>query len=263
MNESLDRVGALDANALNVADSARLERAAQVTPARVLLGRAGLGYRTATQLQLRADHAFARDALRAELRLDDPAFAALVAEFGLFEVRTAASSFDTHLARPDLGRRLAEGEAERLRAQCTTGVDVQLVVGDGLSPLAVAAQVPALLPALHLSLTQRGLRVGRPFLVRHCRVGVMNDIGDVLQPEIVVLLVGERPGLATAESLSAYLAHRPHAGDTDAQRNLISNIHANGVDIDTAVRRITAFVGELCLRGSSGFEVREPTPPGT
>ena len=122
---------------------------------------------------------------------------------------------------------------------------------------AVAAQVPALLPPLMQGAGERGWRVGRPFAVRHCRVGVMNEIGELLRPEAVVLLVGERPGLATAESLSAYLAYRPRAGHSDAQRNLVSNIHAKGVGTAAAAARILKLVEEMLRKRTSGVHLKE------
>jgi ethanolamine ammonia-lyase small subunit len=132
-----------------------------------------------------------------------------------------------------------------------------VVVGDGLSAAAVAAQVPGLLPLLEQEAVRRGWSFGRPFFVRHCRVGVLNDVGDLLDPAVVVLLIGERPGLATAESLSAYLAYRPRAGHTDAQRNLISNVHARGVALDEAARRIAALAEAMRRQGCSGVAVKE------
>ena len=133
------------------------------------------------------------------------------------------------------------------------------MIGDGLSSAAVRAQVPELLPLLVGAAAARGLSIGRPVFVRHCRVGVLSDVGDTTGAGVVVLLVGERPGLATAESLSAYLAHRPTTGDTDAERNLISNIHAGGVRAPEAVRRILGLVEQFRLHQRSGFEVREST----
>ncbi len=233
--------------------------ATALTPARVLLGRAGSSYRTSTLLALRADHAAARDALHEHLSLDDPAMAPLVDRFGLFEVCTRAATFADHLARPDLGRRLDPAAIERISAECPHDVDLQVVIGDGLSSAAVRAQVPELLPLLVGAAAARGLSIGRPVFVRHCRVGVLNDVGDTTGAGVVVLLVGERPGLATAESLSAYLAHRPTTGDTDAERNLISNIHAGGVRAPEAVRRILGLVEQFRLHQRSGFEVREST----
>lgn len=233
----------------------------QVTPARLLIGRTGSAYRTSTQLLLRADHAFAKDALRANLSLDEPPMKDLVDRFGIFEVSTEAESSEDHLARPDRGRRLSTRTIDELRERCPRDVDLQIVIGDGLSPLAVGAQVPRLLGPLLDAATTRGWSVGQPFFVRHCRVGVINDIGVSLGARNVVLLIGERPGLATAESLSAYLAHRPAAGDTDAMRNLVSNIHSGGVGPEEAVRRIVSLVGSFELQGRSGFTVKELAMP--
>jgi ethanolamine ammonia-lyase small subunit len=230
----------------------------ELTPARVLLGRAGTAYRTGTALRLRADHAAARDALDEPLALDGPALSPLVEQAGLFEVRSQAGDLAEHLARPDLGRRLGPGAAEVLRAEVAVGADLQVVVGDGLSARAVHVQVPVLLPLLLDGARERGWSVGRPFAVRHCRVGALNDVGEVLDPVVVVLLVGERPGLATADSLSAYMAFRPRPGTTDADRNLVSNIHAAGVSSADAARRILALAAEMRLQGRSGYLVREP-----
>jgi ethanolamine ammonia-lyase small subunit len=139
---------------------------------------------------------------------------------------------------------------------------VQIAIGDGLSVKAVAAQVPALLPLLMAGAGERGWRTGRLFVIRYCRVGVMNEIGELLKPEAVVLLVGERPGLATAESLSAYLAYRPLAGHSDAQRNLVSNIHAKGVETAAAAARILKLVEDMLRERTSGVHLKEELPTG-
>jgi len=135
--------------------------------------------------------------------------------------------------------------------------DLQVVIGDGLSATAVARQVPSLLPLLHRGATVRSWTWGQPFVLRYCRVGVLNEIGALLDPAVVVLLIGERPGLATAESLSAYLAHRPHPGTTDAHRNLISNIHARGVPVADAASRILALAEQMRRRQTSGIALKE------
>jgi ethanolamine ammonia-lyase small subunit len=237
------------------------------TPARILVGRAGPSYRTATQLELRRDHAAALDAVHAEVEMERDLGTELVRGFQLFEVRTRADSKEQYLVRPDLGRRLDDAARETLRRECPAGCVVQVAIGDGLSAAAIAAQVPCLLPLLAEQARERGWSFGRPFFIRHCRVGVLNDIGDILDPEVVVLLIGERPGLATAESLSAYLAFRPRAGHTDAQRNLISNIHARGVGPEEAARRIMALAEQMRRRQMSGIAVKEefpsllPSPP--
>ena len=184
------------------------------TPARLFVSRSGVGYRTATQLELRADHAAALDAVQASIDLDRD-LGDLARETNLLEVSSCATTKQEYLLRPDLGRRLDEDSRRRIAAECPAGADLQIVLGDGLSAAALIAQGPKLLPALMARAD--GWSLGRVVFVRHCRVGIMNDIGDLLCPEIVVLLIGERPGLMTAESLSAYLAYRPRTGDTDAK----------------------------------------------
>jgi len=227
------------------------------TPARLLEGRSGAGYRTGTQIDLRGDHAAARDAVRAELDMSRDFGTEFVGKWKLFEVSTQAASKEEYLLRPDLGRRLNETSRAQVLARCASGCDLQIMIGDGLSVTAVAKQVPPLLEALVAGARDRGLKVGQVFVVRHCRVGVLNEIGELLSTMVAVLLIGERPGLATAESLSAYMAYQPCTVHTDANRNLISNIHGRGVSTQEAVRRILNLAGAMMRTGSSGFELRE------
>jgi ethanolamine ammonia-lyase small subunit len=227
------------------------------TPARVLAGRAGPAYRTATWLKLREDHAAARDAVQAEVDLLAAFGTERITGFDLFAVQSCAKTKAEYLRRPDLGRKLAEESRELVRASCPAGRDLQVVIGDGLSATAVATQAPELLDRLFAGAAERGWSLGRPFLVRYCRVGVMNDVGELLAPSVVVLLIGERPGLATAEGLSAYMAFRPRPGHTDADRNLVSNIHARGVSPEEAARRVLALAAQYRTAGRSGVEVKE------
>jgi len=234
-----------------------LESVRQRTPARIFQGRAGVGYRTPTQLELRRDHAAALDAVHAEIDLERDLGADFVARWKLFEVQSQATSKPQYLMRPDLGRRLAADSTATILERCAHGAELQIVIGDGLSAAAVSEQVPRLLPLLAAGATQRGLSLGQPFFVRYCRVGVLNDIGELLNPRVVVLLIGERPGLATAQSLSAYLAHQPRLGHTDAQRNLISNIHERGVPTQTAADRILELAQLILKSGQSGVAIKE------
>jgi ethanolamine ammonia-lyase small subunit len=220
----------------------------------------GTSYRTATHLGLRSDHAAARDAVRTVLDLNRDIGRELVEHFQIFEARTLAQSKDDYLLRPDRGRRFDDPSREIIVRECPAGVDLQIVIGDGLSVAAVAAQAPGLMPRLIENAVQRGWRVGRPFVVHYCRVGILNEIGEILDPAVVVLLIGERPGLATAESLSAYLAYRPRPGDTDAKRNLISNIHRRGVSETEATRRILALADRMMQLRASGVDVKEELP---
>jgi ethanolamine ammonia-lyase small subunit len=227
------------------------------TPARIFVGRSGLAYPTATQLDLRRDHAFALDAVHAEIDLRRDLGVELVERFELFEARTQAESKHQFLMRPDLGRVLASGSRDEVVRNCPKTAALHVVIGDGLSAAAVAAQVPRLLPLLAEGAKAGSWSFGRPFVVRYCRVGVMNDIGELLDPVVIVLLIGERPGLATAESLSAYLAYRPRPGHTDAQRNLISNIHRLGVSPEEAAPRILALTKKMMELQASGVAVKE------
>jgi len=226
------------------------------TSARVLTGCVGASYRTETQLTLREDHAAARDAVWRELDFIQD-LAAICDPYQLFEVGTEAESKIEFLKFPHRGRTFSSQARSEIVARCSRGVDLQVVIGDGLSATAVASQVPMLLPCLAEGAARLGWTFGQPFVVRYCRVGVLNDIGELLDPAVVVLLIGERPGLATAESLSAYLAYRPRVGHTDAQRNLISNIHARGVPVEAAAARLLELAGLLRKVQSSGVHVKE------
>jgi ethanolamine ammonia-lyase small subunit len=251
-----------DADSLLSAEfSEALRKIRERTPARIFAGRAGAAYRTATQLELREAHAAARDAVRAELDLEVVFGAPFIAQWNLFEVSTEARSKEEYLLQPDLGRRLNEEARRALATRCSRENDIQFAIGDGLSVTAVAAQVPSLLPLLVAGARARGWSVGNPFVVRHCRVGILNEIGELLEPKVVVLLIGERPGLATAESLSAYLAYRPDKSHTDANRNLISNIHSRGLKPETAADRIIHFAAQMMAQRVSGFAIRESDRP--
>ena len=227
------------------------------TPARLLTGRAGAAYRTDTQLELRGAHAAARDAVRAELDLEFIFGHDFVKRWGLFETCTQAALKDVFLLQPELGRRFNDVSREELRTRCSPGNDLQIAIGDGLSVPAVAAQVPSLLPLLSAGAQARGWTVGQTFVIRHCRVGILNEIGELLSPKAAVLLIGERPGLATAESLSAYMAYRPRQTHSDADRNLISNIHARGATPENAAVRILNLAARMMDVGASGYSLRE------
>lgn len=182
---------------------------------------------------------------------------AFVRHWELFEVQTRALEKDEYLLRPDLGRHFDQSARLKLQERCSRGSDLQIAIGDGLSVSAVSRQVPALLPLLYAGARSRGWKMGQTFVIRHCRVGILNEIGEVLTPRVVVLLIGERPGLATAESLSAYMAYCPREGHSDSDRNLISNIHARGVTSTQAAARILNLAAQMMTVGSSGCGIKE------
>jgi ethanolamine ammonia-lyase small subunit len=240
------------------ADGSELVRRIRArTPARILVGRAGAAYRTGTQLELREAHAAARDAVRAELDLGTTFDADFVKRWGLFEVCTQATGKDAFLLQPELGRHFNDASRAELQRRCSRGNDLQIAVGDGLSVPAIAAQVPSLFPLLYAGARERGWTVGQSFVIRHSRVGILNEIGELLDSKAVILLIGERPGLATAESLSAYMAYRPRRTHSDADRNLISNIHVRGTKPEDAATRILHLVVRMMHAAASGYSLRE------
>ena len=225
-----------------------------------MTGRVGGAYRTATWLELRRDHAAARDAVRTEFDLTTDLGASFVSEWGLFETATLAQNKEEFLLRPDLGRVLSAAAKTELALRCPANADVQVAIADGLSAAAIRTQVPTLLPLLATEAGRRGWSFGQPFFIRHGRVGTLNDIGEILDCAVAVLLIGERPGLATAESLSAYMAYRPRSGHDDARRNLISNIHSRGVPADQAALRIALLAARMIALKTSGVAVKEESP---
>ncbi len=244
--------------ALNNSDLPEIVRKIRArTPARLLVGRAGAAYRTSTQMDLREAHAAARDAVRAELTFEEVFDAAFVQRCGLFEVRTKACSKDEYLLRPDLGRHFDDESQAKIQSRCNRNNHLQIAIGDGLSVPAVAAQVPLLLPLLWEGAQERHWKIGKTLVIHRCRVGILNEIGDLLKPRVAVLLIGERPGLTTAESLSAYMAYQPCAWHTDANRNLISNIHARGLHPQEAATRILNLAARMMKTSTSGCTLKE------
>lgn len=207
----------------NPKDAEGLRALIASTTARIGVGRAGPRYSTASLLLFQGDHAVTQDALYRDVDQK------LLDELGTFTVQTRITGGKQEfLLRPDLGRQLND-EAKRLIAErCTKRPGLQVVVGDGLSAAAIEANVRQMFPILKQGAQSAGLTFGTPFFIQYCRVGVMNDIGELLKPDVVVLLIGERPGLGRAESMSAYMAFRPKAGDTDADRDVVCNIFENG-----------------------------------
>jgi len=231
------------------------------TPARLMLDRRGGSYRTSDQVTLRQDHAAAIDAVWRTFEPNRDWGDSFCRVWQFLETESAAATKEEYLRRPDLGRIFSTASAARIRNECPLRADLQIVVGDGLSAAAAARQVPRLVPLLATLAHHRGWTLGRMIVVQHCRVGIVNQIGEILSPNVVVLLIGERPGLQTDDSLSAYLAYRPAAHHTDSRRNLISNIHDAGTRPESASQRIVALAAELMRCGTSGPTIKEVLGP--
>jgi ethanolamine ammonia-lyase small subunit len=249
--------GRFDKLVLNADSNDIVRRIKKHTPARLLTGRAGAAYRTETQLQLREDHAKARDAVHAELDLKTAFDREFIEEWKLFEVSTRASTKLEYLARPALGREFRDESRAEILKRCLSDNDIQIAIGDGLSALAIQTQVPQLLPLLVEGVRKSRWSIGQTFVVRHCRVGILNEIGELLKPQIAILLIGERPGLASAESMSAYMAYQPGASHSDANRNLVSNIHDRGSSAPSAAARILNLCVQMMRLKISGCTLKE------
>jgi ethanolamine ammonia-lyase small subunit len=215
------------------------------TPARLAIGRTGPRLPVKEYLRFLADHARARDAVFTEVPT------ALVRRLGLTEVATRAATRAEYLREPALGRTLAPSARAKL-TRCRQRPQVQLIVADGLSSAAVVAQGGALLRALVRLLTKRRRRLGTPLFVRNGRVRVQDEIGAALHADVCCLLVGERPGLATAESLSAYVIYRPTRASAEPDRTLLSNIHPGGLPPAAAARQIADLIDACLLHRASG-----------
>ena len=193
------------------------------TTARIGVGRAGPRYSTASLLLFQGDHAVTQDALYRDVDQK------LLDEFNLFTVQTKITGGkQEYLLRPDLGRQLNDEAKRIVNEKCQKNVNIQLCVGDGLSAAAIEANLRKIFPVIRQGVQQAGLTFGTPFFIKYARVGVMNDIGELIKPDVVILLIGERPGLGRAESMSAYMGYKPKYGDNDADRDVVCNIFENG-----------------------------------
>ena len=216
------------------------------TPARLGSGKAGARYKTLTMLRFRADHAAAQDAVFSQV---SEKFAA---ENGMIEVQTKCRSKDEYLTRPDHGRCFDEENRKKIRAAIPGTPRVQMVIGDGLSSAAITANAMDCLAAIRDGLKLKGIDPGTPIFVRYCRVGAGDAIGDVTGCELVCMLVGERPGLVTDKSMSAYITYRPHTGVSESARTVVSNIHAQGTPAVEAGAHIAELIDTILKKKVSG-----------
>jgi len=231
--EARSWVGVVNPKSAEVA--AELKRS---TRARVASGRAGPRPRTQSLLRFLADHARAKDTVLSEIAPD------WVKQTGLFEVQTQITEKDQYLTRPDLGRVLSAAGVETVLARCKKSPDVQLVISDGLSTEATTANFENIVPPLLRGLESLQLNVGTPFFVRFGRVKVQDQIGELLSAKVVILLIGERPGLGQSESLSCYMVYQPTRATVEAERTCLSNIHRGG----TPPVEAAAVIVELAAR---------------
>ena len=221
------------------------------TTARIGVGRAGPRYRTASLLLFQGDHAVTQDALYRDVDQK------LLNEFNLFTVQTKITGGkQEYLLRPDLGRLLNDDAKRIINEKCQKNVNIQLVVGDGLSAAAIEANLRQIFPVIKQGVQTAGLTFGTPFFIKYARVGVMNDVGELIKPDVVILLIGERPGLGRAESMSAYMGYKPKYGDTDADRDVVCNIFNGGTNPLEAGAFVVQMAQKMRKSQASGVKLK-------
>ena len=219
-------------------------------PCRLGIGKAGARYNTLPQLEFRAAHSAAQDAVFNDVDAE------FVEKMGLWTVQTQCDSKDTYLTRPDLGRKLSPEAVETIKAKCKKNPTVQIYVADGLSSAAVAANIGDLLPAILQGLESYKIDVGTPFFVKYGRVGVMDEISELTGATVTCTLIGERPGLITAESMSAYIAYKATVGMPEARRTVVSTIHKNGTIPVEAGAHIAEIIKIMLEKKCSGTDLK-------
>ena len=232
----------------------------RLTPARIALGRTGTSIPTGAQLDFQFAHAQARDAVH--LPFDHAGLSSQMAERGRDSLLLHSAAPDRHsyLQRPDLGRRLSDESAQTLRdyAQANPGgVDLAVVVADGLSALAVHKHTVPFLTRMEEQTHAEGWSLSPVILVEQGRVAVADEIGQLLGAKMVVILIGERPGLSSPDSLGLYFTYNPKVGLTDAYRNCISNVRLEGLSYGMAAHRLLYLMREACRRQLSGVNLKD------
>ena len=222
----------------------------QYAPCRLGIGKAGARYKTDPVLQVRAAHSAAQDAVFSDV---DQEF---IDKMGLFSVQTQCDSKDTYLTRPDLGRRLNDDAVKTIKEKCRMNPTVQIYVSDGLSSAAIAANVGDVLPAIEQGLKSYGIDYGTPFFVKYGRVGAMDQISEITGAQVTCVLIGERPGLITAESMSAYIAYKATVGMPEARRTVVSNIHKAGTIPAEAGAHIADIIKKILDNKASGTDLK-------
>jgi len=246
----VEDVSTLDLRKLYLVDDAakpeEFRKLKSKTPARLGSGRAGPRYKTLTMLRFRADHAAAQDAVFSQVPEDFPE------KNGLVSLQTRCKDKDEYLTRPDLGRCFDEENQQKLRQAIPNKPRVQIVIGDGLSSAAILANAMDCAAAIQDGLKVRGIETGKMLFVRYCRVGAGDAVGDVTGCDVVCMLVGERPGLVTAQSMSAYITYQPHTGVSESSRTVVSNIHAQGTPAVEAGAHVAELIEKILKRKVSG-----------
>lgn len=230
-------------------NEAVLAHLVSTTPARIITGRTGTRYLTRSYLGLRADHAIALDAVESEV---DESWAV---QQGWLPLRTKAKDHTEFLLHPEQGRSLDDASRSKCEKEADKGVDIQLIAGDGLSALALQVNGPPLMKALATALAAKGFRVGRTLFVKFARIGVQDEVGVLTQSKSTIIVVGERPGLGTGDSLSIYTAFGPKLGQDNSEKDCISNVRAVGFPPERAALKCAELMKQSFVAGGGGVKL--------
>jgi len=201
-------------------------------------------------LRVRADHAAAQDAVFSDVSEE------FIKKCGFVFVKTLCKDKDEYLTRPDLGRRFSAEELEVIRKTCGSHPKVLVIVGDGLSSSAIEANVEDMIPAIRQGLEMHQITLPPVLFIKYARVGAMDAVGEVTDADVICMLVGERPGLVTAESMSAYIAYKPKHGLAEAKRTVISNIHKGGTTAVEAGAHAAELIVRMLEKKASGIDLK-------
>lgn len=234
----------------NPANAEEFLRIKANTDARMGLGRAGCRYKTRMYLRMLADHAGAMDAVQNEP--DE----SIIDENGFFRVQTMCENKDVYMTRPDLGRLFSDEMKDKMAKNCIMKPDVQIIASEGLSSIAFDRNITDVMQSMAQGLAVEGIKAGTPIYVRYSRVPAMDVITEIVKPKVTVIFIGERPGLSTYASLSAYMTYNGYVGMPESGRNVVSNIHANGTNPVEAGAHIASVVRMMIDQKASGTDLQ-------
>lgn len=231
-------------------DLEALKRMKSKTVARIGVGRVGCRLNTRTLLTLRADHAVARDAVMMDVDKN------YLERLNLFAVQTLCTNREQHLTRPDLGAQFSKETLDEIKAMCMRKPKVQIFVSDGLSSRAIEANVENILPSLFDGLQRYDIDAGTPFFVKYGRVPAMDVISEAIGSDVTCLFIGERPGLATSKSMSAYITYKATVGMSESRRTVVSNIHEEGINAVEAGAYIADLIKKILELKACGVDLK-------
>lgn len=250
-DEVIDMPDISTAHTEGIEHPSALEAMKKLTIARIGLGRTGTRQKTDAYIRFMADHAIAQDAVFLDVEED------FLNANDLPIITTQATDKEAFLTKPHLGTKLSEEGRSKLLSVCEKNVQVQIIVVDGLSSSAIERNIPEIMPVLVQGLQSAGIKVGKPIFVKNGRVRVMDDVGVTLNADLVIELIGERPGLGTASSMSAYLIYKPTSDTVEADRTMISNIYKGGTPPVEAGAQLVDLAKDILRHKATGVKLNE------